>query len=44
MHGHIDLKTTPVYLQVSIHQLKHTHSATHPAKLNSKPAEAAEKK
>jgi integrase/recombinase XerD len=33
MLGHADLKTTQIYTQVSIRQLKHIHSATHPAQL-----------
>jgi len=31
MLGHADLKTTQIYTQVSIRQLKQIHSATHPA-------------
>jgi integrase/recombinase XerD len=37
MLGHADLKTTQIYTQVSIRQLKRIHSATHPARLD-KPA------
>jgi integrase/recombinase XerD len=33
MLGHADLKTTQIYTQVSIRQLKQIHTATHPAKL-----------
>jgi len=33
MLGHADLKTTQIYTQVSIRQLKQIHAATHPAKL-----------
>jgi integrase/recombinase XerD len=33
MLGHADLKTTQIYTQVSIRQLKQIHSATHPAQL-----------
>jgi len=32
MLGHADLKTTQIYTQVSIRQLKQIHSATHPAR------------
>ena len=47
MLGHADLKTTQIYTQVSIRQLKRIHSATHPARLERKPrdpdkSEAAE--
>jgi integrase/recombinase XerD len=31
--GHEDLKTTQIYTQVSIRQLKQVHAATHPARL-----------
>ena len=34
MLGHADLKTTQIYTQVSIRQLKRIHSATHPARLD----------
>lgn len=44
MLGHADLKTTQIYTQVSIRQLKRIHSATHPAKLEGKPTEEKEKK
>jgi integrase/recombinase XerD len=37
MLGHSDLKTTQIYTQVSIRQLKRIHAATHPARLE-KPA------
>ncbi len=40
MLGHADLKTTQIYTQVSIRQLKQIHSATHPAQLP-KPKEPA---
>ena len=33
MLGHADLKTTQLYTQVSIRQLKQIHTATHPAQL-----------
>jgi integrase/recombinase XerD len=33
MLGHADLKTTQIYTQVSIRQLKRIHAATHPARL-----------
>jgi integrase/recombinase XerD len=33
MLGHADLKTTQIYTQVSIRQLKRIHSATHPARM-----------
>jgi len=44
MLGHADLKTTQIYTQVSIRQLKRIHAATHPARLESKPKEDPEKK
>jgi integrase/recombinase XerD len=34
MLGHADLKTTQIYTQVSIRQLKRIHSATHPARFD----------
>jgi integrase/recombinase XerD len=37
MLGHADLKTTQIYTQVSIRQLKSIHTATHPAKPETKP-------
>ncbi len=40
MLGHADIKTTQIYTQVSIRQLKQIHSATHPAHF-SKPETAA---
>jgi integrase/recombinase XerD len=43
MLGHADLKTTQIYTQVSIRQLKRIHSATHPAKLEGKPTEESDK-
>jgi len=36
MLGHADLKTTQIYTQVSIRQLKRIHAATHPARLPQK--------
>jgi integrase/recombinase XerD len=33
MLGHTDLKTTEIYTQVSIRQLKQIHTATHRARL-----------
>ncbi len=33
MLGHADLKTTQIYTQVSIRQLKRIHAATHPARI-----------
>ena len=33
MLGHADLKTTQIYTQVSIRQLRKIHAATHPAQL-----------
>jgi integrase/recombinase XerD len=36
MLGHADLKTTQIYTQVSIRQLKRIHAATHPAKMDKK--------
>jgi hypothetical protein len=44
MLGHADIKTTQIYTQVSIRQLKSIHTATHPAKLELKPAGEPEKK
>jgi integrase/recombinase XerD len=44
MLGHADIKTTQIYTQVSIRQLKSIHTATHPAKLEAKPTEATEEK
>jgi integrase/recombinase XerD len=44
MLGHSDLKTTQIYTQVSIRQLKRIHAATHPARLEKKPDEDPEKK
>jgi integrase/recombinase XerD len=44
MLGHADLRTTQIYTQVSIRQLKQIHAATHPARLELKPAEEPEKK
>jgi integrase/recombinase XerD len=42
MLGHADLKTTQIYTQVSIRQLKQIHSATHPAQFpNEQPVIAA---
>ncbi len=32
MLGHADLRTTQIYTQVSIRQLKRIHAATHPAR------------
>jgi integrase/recombinase XerD len=39
MLGHADIKTTQIYTQVSIRQLKRIHEATHPAKLEKLPVE-----
>jgi integrase/recombinase XerD len=44
MLGHADIKTTQIYTQVSIRQLKLIHSATHPAKLEAKPTGETEEK
>jgi len=44
MLGHADIKTTQIYTQVSIRQLKSIHTATHPAKLESKPTGGTEEK
>jgi integrase/recombinase XerD len=44
MLGHADIKTTQIYTQVSIRQLKRIHDATHPAKLEAKPAKETEEK
>ncbi len=38
MLGHADLKTTQIYTQVSIRQLKRIHSAPHPARLEKEKA------
>lgn len=37
MLGHADLKTTQIYTQVSIRQLKRIHAATHPGRLERRP-------
>jgi integrase/recombinase XerD len=42
MLGHADLKTTQIYTQVSIRQLKQIHSTTHPAQLPKKDGAAIE--
>ena len=42
MLGHADLKTTQIYTQVSIRQLKRIHSATHPARLEPKASTRAQ--
>jgi integrase/recombinase XerD len=44
MLDHADIKTTQIYKQVSIRQVKSIHTATHPAKLELKPAGDPEKK
>lgn len=44
MLGHTDIKTTQIYTQVSIRQLKSIRTATHPTKLELKPAGDPEKK
>jgi integrase/recombinase XerD len=44
MLGHADIKTTQIYTQVSIRQLKSIHTATHPAKLEAKPTGETEEK
>ena len=36
MLGHADLKTTQIYTQVSIRQLKRIHTAMHPARMDNK--------
>lgn len=36
MLGHADIKTTQIYTQVSIRQLKRIHSVTHPARMDNK--------
>ena len=43
MLGHADLRTTHIYTQVSIRQLKEIHAATHPAKLARDKRELGEK-
>jgi integrase/recombinase XerD len=43
MLGHVELKTTQIYTQVSIVKLKEIHTLTHPARLERlRTAEAAE--
>ena len=41
MLGHVDAKTTAIYAQVSIRQLKDIHTMTHPAKVDKGDAEDA---
>ena len=41
--GHAKLETTQIYTQISIRQLKDIHTATHPARLDSKRSEAVRK-
>ena len=43
MLGHAKLETTQIYTQISIRQLKDIHTATHPARLDSKRSEAVRK-
>jgi integrase/recombinase XerD len=42
MLGHADLNSTQIYTHVSIQKLKQIHTATHPARLQSKLSEAPE--
>ena len=44
MLGHAELNSTQIYTHMAIQKLKQIHTATHPARLQSKPAEETEMK